>query len=227
MGGNPQTGRSARFGAFEVDLRAGELRKSGVKLKLQEQPFRVLAVLVERRGEVVTREELRQQLWQDDTFVDFDHGLNTAINKIREALGDSASHPRFVETLPRRGYRFVGAVEGLGAKDGARSLWRKRPVRWVAIAALLLLAIGAVVWLRPSTEPDLPPPVTVPFTSFVGRERAPAFSPDGEEVAFVWNGEQYLLYTASADHAFVDVHNRLARAVNGPLTAGIIPWGQG
>ncbi len=102
----------ARFGAFEVDLRAGELRRQGRKIKLQEQPLQVLAMLLQRPGEVVTREELRAKLWPADTFVDFDHGLNKAINKIREALGDSADNPRFIETLPRRGYRFIAPVAG-------------------------------------------------------------------------------------------------------------------
>lgn len=103
--------RVARFGLFELDLSAGELRKSGVRLRLQGQPFQVLALLLERAGEVVTREELQQKLWPSDTFVDFDHSLNTAINKVREALGDSASSPRYVETLARRGYRFIAPVE--------------------------------------------------------------------------------------------------------------------
>ena len=101
----------ARFGVFELDLTAGELRKNGRKLRLQEQPFQILALLLERAGDVVTREELRQKLWPADTFVDFDHGLNTAVNKLREVLGDSASSPRFVETLARRGYRFIAPVQ--------------------------------------------------------------------------------------------------------------------
>jgi len=99
-----------RFGVFELDLSAGELRKSGVRLRLQGQPIQVLTLLLERAGDVVTREELRQKLWASDTFVDFDHSLNTAINKVREALGDSASSPRYVETLARRGYRFIAPV---------------------------------------------------------------------------------------------------------------------
>ena len=103
--------RIARFGVFELDLSAGELRKSGVKLRLQGQPVQVLTFLLERPGEVVTREELREKLWASDTFVDFDHSLNTAINKVREALGDSASSPRYVETLARRGYRFIAPVQ--------------------------------------------------------------------------------------------------------------------
>ena len=104
--------RVARFGVFELDLNAGELRKSGVRLRLQGQPIQVLTLLLERAGDVVTREELREKLWAADTFVDFDHSLNTAINKVREALGDSASSPRFVETLARRGYRFIAPVQG-------------------------------------------------------------------------------------------------------------------
>jgi cholera toxin transcriptional activator len=110
--------RIARFGVFELDLAAAELRKNGVKLRLQEQPFQVLALLLERAGDLVTREELRQKLWPADTFVDFDHSLNTAINKLREALGDSASSPQYVETLARRGYRFIGPVQ-TGERDGA------------------------------------------------------------------------------------------------------------
>ena len=101
------SGRIARFGVFELDLAAGELRKNGAKLRLQEQPFQVLALLLERAGDVVTRDELRQKLWPSDTFVDFDHSLNTAVNKLRETLGDSASSPRYIETLARRGYRFI------------------------------------------------------------------------------------------------------------------------
>ena len=103
----------ARFGSFEMDLRAGELRKHGVRIRLQTQPFQILGMLLERPGEVVTREELRQALWPSDTFVDFDHGLNNAVNRLRETLGDSAESPRFLETLPRRGYRFIAAVESI------------------------------------------------------------------------------------------------------------------
>src|SRR5258707_10681600 len=111
-----------RFGTFEVDLRAGELRKQGVRIKVQEQPFHVLTVLLQRPGEVVTREELRNQNWPPDTFVDFDNSLNTAINKLREALGDSADNPRFIETLPRRGYRFIAPVTGgVGKRGGCAS----------------------------------------------------------------------------------------------------------
>lgn len=107
--------RIARFGAFEADLDARELRKQGRKIRLQEQPFAVLAILLEQPRAVISREEIRQKLWPADTFVDFDHSLNTAVNKIRETLGDSAASPRFVETVARRGYRFVGEVTWEGA----------------------------------------------------------------------------------------------------------------
>jgi cholera toxin transcriptional activator len=103
--------RVVRFGIFEADLVAGELRKSGVRIRLQEQPFQLLSFLVERQGDVVTRDELRQKLWPTDTFVDFDHSLNTAVNKLRQALGDSALSPRYIETVARRGYRFLARVE--------------------------------------------------------------------------------------------------------------------
>lgn len=102
--------RKYRFGLFEVDKSAGELRKDGTKVRLQEQPLQVLVALLERPQEVITREELRQRLWPSDTFVDFDHSLNTAIAKLREALGDTAGNPRFIETLPKRGYRFLAPV---------------------------------------------------------------------------------------------------------------------
>ena len=103
--------KAVRFGAFEVDLVSGELRKNGTRIRLQEQPFRVLAMLLERPGEMVAREELHSKLWPGDTFVDFDHGLNTAVNKLREALGDAAANPRFVQTVARRGYRFIAPVQ--------------------------------------------------------------------------------------------------------------------
>jgi DNA-binding winged helix-turn-helix (wHTH) protein len=106
----PPSVRSVRFGIFEVDLRAGELRKKGIKIRLQGQPFLLLVTLLKEHGEVVTREDLRSSLWPQDTFIDFDHSLGTAVNKLREVLGDSAANPRFVETLPRRGYRFIAPV---------------------------------------------------------------------------------------------------------------------
>jgi len=101
-----------QFGSYELHLRAGELFKGGAKIRLQQQPFQVLAILLEQAGEVVTREELQKRVWPADTFVDFDHGLNTAIKKLRQALNDDSGNPRYIETLPRRGYRFIAPVQG-------------------------------------------------------------------------------------------------------------------
>ena len=118
MGEFPASVRSVRFGVFEVDLRNGELKKKGTRIRLQGQPFLLLVTLLKQRGEVVTREELRRTLWPEDTFVDFDHSLGSAANKLREALGDSATNPRFIETLPRRGYRFIAPFEPIGEIEG-------------------------------------------------------------------------------------------------------------
>ena len=101
-----------RFAAFEVDSESGELRKHGLRIKLQDQPFKILEALLAKPGEVVTREELRERIWGNEVFVDFDHGLSAAVNRLRSALGDTAENPRYVETVARRGYRFIGTVEG-------------------------------------------------------------------------------------------------------------------
>ncbi len=114
-----------RFGAFEADPATGELRRQGIRIKLNAQPFQVLVMLLERPGDLLTREEISRRLWPDGTFVDYEHGLNAAVNRIREALGDTASHPRFVETLARRGYRFVAPVERIG--PGVPQAAREQP----------------------------------------------------------------------------------------------------
>jgi TolB-like protein/DNA-binding winged helix-turn-helix (wHTH) protein/Flp pilus assembly protein TadD len=111
MGTSAASARIIRFGVFEVDLNGAELRKQGLRIKLPEQPFQILAMLLEKPGEIVTREELRNRLWQTDTFVDFDHGVNNAVMRLREVLGDSSDNPRFIETLPRRGYRFIAHID--------------------------------------------------------------------------------------------------------------------
>ncbi len=105
----PSSAQIVSFGVFTADLRSGELYKNGIKVRLERQPFQVLSMLLETPGELVSREELRNRIWPQDTFVDFDHALNTAVTKIRVAVGDDADNPRFVETVPRRGYRFVPA----------------------------------------------------------------------------------------------------------------------
>ena len=146
MAPHVRASRVLQFGTFEVDLRAGDLRKSGARIRLQEQPFQILTMLLEKPGEVITREELQQKLWPADTFVDFDDGLNTAIKKLRDTLGDSADSPRFIETLPRRGYRFIYPVNGARAPADVQVLpmtwWRRRwAAGLLALTALLAAAL--------------------------------------------------------------------------------------
>jgi Tol biopolymer transport system component/DNA-binding winged helix-turn-helix (wHTH) protein len=131
------------FGIFEADLRAGELRRNGSKIRLQDQPFQVLAFLLERPGQLVTREELHSRLWPADTFVDFDHGLNAAIKRLRDALGDSAENPRFVETLARRGYRFLAPVNQAPQESSPAPRSNHRWLFAMAVAAVLLIGISA------------------------------------------------------------------------------------
>ncbi|HEY8182466.1 MAG TPA: winged helix-turn-helix domain-containing protein [Thermoanaerobaculia bacterium] len=159
--------RIARFGIFEVDLRTSELRRNGVDIRIQDQPFRILAILLERAGEIVTREELRERLWPTE-FVDFDHSLNTAIRKLREALGDSAENPRFVETLARRGYRFIAPVSWETTEVAAPK--RPRLLIPIGIVVLLLAAAGAYfIWRRPPATVAAPNPIdavaVLPFTN--------------------------------------------------------------
>jgi len=197
-------GRPIRFGPYEADLASGELRKNGRLVRLQEQPFQVLAVLLERPGEVVTRDELRERLWAGETFVDFDQGLNTAISKLRDALGDSATNPRFVETVPRRGYRFsfpletpeedVAAVDTpalvtADTTDRRWSRWLQATWMWQAVAGLcLILSVTfAFLWLRQpvvdtrEVQFQIEPPAESKFTGFY---TATAISPDGRFVVY-------------------------------------------
>lgn len=132
------------FGEFDADLATGELRRSGVKVKIQDLPFRVLAMLLERRGEIVTRDELRDRLWGSETYVDAEAGLNTAIAKLREALGDRAEAPRFIETLPKRGYRFVGAPAE-NVTEPPPPATRRRGAS-LALAALLAAVLAVLAW---------------------------------------------------------------------------------
>jgi DNA-binding winged helix-turn-helix (wHTH) protein/tetratricopeptide (TPR) repeat protein len=182
--------RRTRFGPFEVELRSGELYKHGIKLKIQDQPFQLLAVLLARQGEVVTREELRQKLWPADTFVDFDTGLNSTIKKLRDALGDSAEEPRYIETLPRRGYRFIAHVENgdlsapvpiekhlatvppVGPKS---ELSNKRRIIVAAGVAALLIVAALVTWRVFSARSALTESDTILLASFINKTGDPIF----------------------------------------------------
>lgn len=200
--------RKARFGMFEADLAKCELQRHGRSVPVQQQPFLVLAMLLERAGEVVSREELQKAVWPAETFVDFDFGLNTAIKKIRVALGDSADTPRFVETLPRKGYRFIAPVtwdvppQTESASDssinshslpaiptGGEAM--RTPARrlrvWSLAGALVVLALAFAFWARRGGNPGVVH-VPVPLTSHPGHEHQPSFSPDARNIAFVWDG---------------------------------------
>ncbi|HET6208725.1 MAG TPA: winged helix-turn-helix domain-containing protein, partial [Terracidiphilus sp.] len=186
--------RLVRFGEFEADVQTGELRKDGVKLKFSGQPFQVLAILLERPGEVVTREELQKRLWPD-TFVDVERNLNTAVNKIREVLGDSAETPRFVETLPRRGYRFIAPVERETSAAPAAGISRVPPHKsvrrflfptWLVMFGLVILAMGAgfLAYRRASTHRAVVQRTLTRLTFDDGLQSEPTWSPDARYVAY-------------------------------------------
>jgi len=185
-----------RFGVFEMDLQAGELRKQGVKLKLQDQPFQILAALLQKQGEIVTREDLRQRLGASDAFGDFDHVLNKAVNKIREVLGDSADSPRFVETLPRRGYRFLAPVENIDPveprpnapqSEEAKRHVSQEAMAWTCAGAAFLVAAGLAV-TRSHEKPAESHPIQfqIPLPPQMTTEWGPTLSPDGRQI--VWRG---------------------------------------
>ena len=173
-----------RFGPYELNARTGELRKSDVRIRLGGQPVEVLTLLVERAGDVVTREELKEALWRKETFTDFDHGVNTAVQRIRRALGDSATNPRFIETLPRKGYRFMAEVERAGERSREPASEPNRiSARWAALVIVAILsAAGLSLWPRSTPKP-------LRFTERAltyarGWERHPSLSPDGTRVAY-------------------------------------------
>jgi DNA-binding winged helix-turn-helix (wHTH) protein/Tol biopolymer transport system component len=179
-----------------VDLQTGELRQRGQKVRLQEQPFQVLAALLERPGDVVTREELRNKLWPADTFVDFDHSLNAAIKRLRDALGESAEKPIFIETLARRGYRFIAPIDGssvpiVAAPERDKTLSSRR---WIAATLLLLMLVGVVVWLAWQI-PSRPTQVVerkLTANSSENSVNCAAISPDGKYLAYTDNTGTYL-----------------------------------
>jgi Tol biopolymer transport system component len=195
---SPAQERTVRFGLFEVDLVTSELFKVGRKVELERQPFVVLTLLLKARGELVTRNELQTALWPDGSFVDFNQGLNVAVKKLRDALGDSSENPRFIETLSRRGYRFIAPAdwaqrtktdEVSQPEAERRSLW---PWIWAAVSLALVAAVLFYWRTHSSVSSDianleLSP---TPLTSYPGFERSPALSPDGKQVAFSWDGER-------------------------------------
>src|SRR5215831_3153278 len=191
----PQLSRIA-FGRFELNVQERELRKSGVRVRLPDQPFQILVLLVSRAGEIVSREELREQIWSDGTFVDFENGLYAAMNRLRRALGDSAENARYIETVPGRGYRFVGTLERIdlpsapdgkppaGAPPAKPRRFRIRP--WaVGVAGCAISA--AVGWFLHG--PPAPPRWTVTrITSDAGLSSSPAISRDGRLIAYSTEG---------------------------------------
>jgi len=209
--------KGLHFGPFEINLEAHELRKHGLRIKLSEQPFHVLVLLLERRGEVVTRSELRSALWPGQNWGDLDHRLNKAINRVRDALGDSAEAPRYLETLPKIGYRFVlpatpmlpvaPVVAALVPAERAVEVpmpmpaaARRRSPVWTVAAGVILLA--GLMFALPAVfrafakkgGPSWLGMEATPLTTYVGAERYPCFSPDGSRVVFAWNGEEQKVF---------------------------------
>jgi DNA-binding winged helix-turn-helix (wHTH) protein/Tol biopolymer transport system component len=225
------TQETVRFGLFELDLRAARLTRNGTKIRLPQQPLQLLSILIESPGEIVTRERLRQRLWPSDVFIDFDHGLNKSIQKLRDALGDSADSPRYIETIPRVGYRFIAPV-----RDGTQPLESKadieipqpapvspapsesatdagnRGARWLLFAAgvvAICTAIGIVVYLSFRAHP-----VVVKYTQltdFTDSVTTPALSPDGHILAFIRGNSSFM----SAGQIYVKM---LPDGEAGPLT---------
>lgn len=189
-------GRSiARFGTFELDRDAGELRRDGLKVRVQDQPMRLLEVLLEQPGKVIAREELQQRLWPADTFVEFDHALNTAVNKLRDALGDSADDPRYLATVPRRGYRFIAPVEEIGSTNGQLGAsegeqGERTVISWrTAGAAVGILAVLVAVYYAGRMSHDTTEKAQVPHRRFTVLHdfpgAIPVISPNGERIAFM------------------------------------------
>jgi DNA-binding winged helix-turn-helix (wHTH) protein len=181
-----------RFGGFELKTGPGELRKHGTRIKLQDQPLQILVLLLEHSGELVTREQIQSKLWSPGTFVDYDNAINSAVRKLREALGDDSGAPRFVETSARRGYRFIGAIEAPPRPDRppatrARPRLRKGLVAGACgVILVLAIAVGDRWLLKPRPATKAVPLNPVPLTAAPGWESCPSLSPDGNQVAYSW-----------------------------------------
>jgi len=172
-----------RFGVFELDPRTGELRKHGVRIKLQDQPFAVLLMLLEKPGQLVTREELQQRLWPADTFVEFDKGIYNAMKRLRETLGDGAETPRYIETIPKRGYRFVARVDVpiLQVQRASKGTFGRliATTWWMSAGVTLLILFGGVgIWryMQARSEGAAPAMEVVPLAGLDGAQSRPAFS---------------------------------------------------
>ena len=275
MGIPVNTPRAWRFGVFELDAPSGELRRNGTVVRLREQPARILLLLLENAGQMVTREQLRQHLWPSDTFVDFDHSLNSAVMKLREALGDSVDKPLYIETIPRKGYRFIAPVSHPADIQNGRALSQstagsglavsitreqsngsievpsntpdeKRSRRWLLskkVAILMLLVVSAIgiaalirsaslpsalvqSWSQPKPSSDEPNMMSSNLrssilTSAPGDARSPSFSPDGRQIAFVWDGVErthYDIYVqlVGSDTPLQLTHHKSGDGVPGP-----------
>ncbi|MFZ0805280.1 MAG: winged helix-turn-helix domain-containing protein, partial [Candidatus Sulfotelmatobacter sp.] len=198
MAGDAQIRQIRRFGIFEVDLQRRELFRNGVRVKLRDQAFLLLTTLIEQPGDLVTREQLRNKLWPDGTFVDFDGSLNAAIKRLRDALDDDPDNPRFIETVPKRGYRFLAPVDDPSIKQTettatARTLVprsRLPLLAGVVLLSVIVVGFGAKRYVSRSGMALARPPFrVVPLTTYPGAESGPTFSGDGEQVAFVWDGD--------------------------------------
>jgi Tol biopolymer transport system component/DNA-binding winged helix-turn-helix (wHTH) protein len=197
--------RLYRFGGFELEAESGELRKNGTRIRLQDQPLQILLLLLEHAGELVTREQIQKKLWAPDTYVDYDNAINSAMRKLRESLGDDSGDPRFIETFARRGYRFIGSFEAPPPPPEAPSfapepsqppvtpaVTAKKSSRGIIAAVLAVLFVLAAVgwWLfqHPTAESKIVQLTPVPLTAALGAEFGASFSPDGNEVAYSWDG---------------------------------------
>src|SRR2546422_616772 len=198
MADSSKTVGSVCFGPYELSLDCEELRKGGNRLKLTGQAIQVLVVLANNAGKLVTREELQQKLWPGATYGDFEHGLNAAVNRLRETLGDSATDPKYIETIPRRGYRFIAALEPVVAPQPGpprEELKPPKPTWWkrkatIAAAACVVIAGTLYPWIKPKIERllrlyDLQRLTVVPLTALPGNAWSPTFSPDGSQLAIL------------------------------------------
>jgi len=185
MATQPQSAARLNFGPFEADVPAGELRRNGVRVRLSGQPLQILLILLAHPGEVVTREQLREEIWAETTFVDFEHGLNAAVNKLRRALGDAAEKPHYIETLPRKGYRFIAPIAGLAAIVPSVDSPQISPARrqrslWILSFSAIVAIAATAGWIIGSRKaPRIIAWTPVPLTTYAGREMQASFSPDG------------------------------------------------